>query len=54
MKVFVYTKSESKKIATITDVVSIEQNGNQIVFTSKDDVKFSFDTKKIKTTSYQN
>lgn len=54
MKVFVYTKSNSKKIATITDVSAVSHSGDSVTFTSEDGVEFRFDTKKVKTTSYQN
>lgn len=54
MKVFVYTKKDSTKIATITDVTSVEHNGNEVIFISKDGVEFRFNTKIVKTTIYQN
>lgn len=54
MKVFVYSKSDSKKIATITDVSSVAHEKESVVFTSKDGIEFRFDTKRVKTTSYQN
>lgn len=54
MKVFVYSKNDSKKIATITDVSNVAHGKDTVVFTSKDGIEFKFDTRKVKTTSYQN
>lgn len=57
MKVFVYTKSnESKKIATITDVRNVVEykESGVISFETKQGVFIQFDTKKVKTTIYQN
>lgn len=54
MKVFVYTKSESKKIATLPEVSRVETSGNFIIFTSDDDVQVAFDTRVVKTTTFQN
>lgn len=54
MKVFVYTKAESKKIATFTDCNAVRLNGNKIIFELDDGVEVSFDTKVVKTTCYQN
>ena len=55
MKVFVYSKKSSKKIATITNVimVSTKQPG-KITFITISGEEFSFDTKIMKTTTYQN
>ncbi len=54
MKAFVYSKVTNRKIAQINDVVNVEsQEGKVKFFTSKDEV-FTFDTKEIKATTYQN
>lgn len=55
MKVFVYSKKSSKKIAMITSVVAVEEHADSIItFTTKNGNVFSFDTKEVKTTTYQN
>ena len=54
MKVFVYTKIDSKKIAELKDIVFVSCVNNQITFTTSLGVEFSFDCKKVKTTTYQN
>lgn len=54
MRVFVYTKADSKKIATITDVVLVTQEKDKVFFSTRDGVNFTFDCKKVKTTCYQN
>lgn len=56
MKVFVYSKKTSKKLATITSVVAIHaksgENAIQIVADSGE--TFEFNTNVVKTTAYQN
>lgn len=56
MKVFIYSKKTSKKIATLTDIIEVRCNGekNEIMFTNEDSECFAFDTTQVKTTSYQN
>lgn len=56
MKVFVYSKKTSKKIATIVNVIKIElfQSNKVIVFYTETGEKFSFNTRNVKTTIYQN
>lgn len=54
MKVFVYNKVDSKKIAILKDVVFASCVNNKIVFTTIEGVDFVFDCKKVKTTCYQN
>jgi hypothetical protein len=55
MKVFVYSKKSSKKIATIKDVINVSTEiPGIIVFTTITGEKFSFDTFTMKTTIYQN
>lgn len=55
MKVFVYSKKTSKTIAVIKDVARVEESSNQTVtFITNSGEKFSFDTKQMKTTTYQN
>ncbi len=53
MKVFVYRKDNSKKIAEIHGVTSVTQTGNLIHFTN-DNGTLTYHTKKVKTTIYQN
>ena len=56
MKVFVYSKKTSAKIATITSVCNVEfvRGSDIIIFTTFSGEKFSFNTKEVKTTTYQN
>lgn len=55
MKVFVYSKKSSKKIATITNVVMVStKEPGKIILTTVTGEEFSFDTKTMKTTIYQN
>lgn len=54
MKVFVYSKKTSKKIATITHVITVEIEFEFITFITISGEKFSFNTKEVKTTTYQN
>ena len=55
MKVFVYSKKSSKKIATIQNVVNVNtESTGIIIFTAATGEKFSFDTATMKTTTYQN
>ena len=55
MKVFVYMKKDSKKIATINSVTSVEERKetNEIVLFRKGQ-GIAFDTKVVKCTIYQN
>lgn len=57
MKVFVYTKEpQPKKVAVINDVREVtEYKGNKmIIVRSRNGVDMTFDTRKVKTTIYQN
>ncbi len=56
MKVFVYTKTPTKKIAVITGVVSavFDKQTKKIVLETADGVRMTFDTKTVKLTLYQN
>lgn len=57
MKVFVYTKEpQPKKVAVINDVRDVtEYKGNKmIIVRSRNGVDMTFDTRKVKTTIYQN
>lgn len=56
MKVFVYSKKTNAKIAEIKNVVTVQEPsvGNKIVFITDSGEMFTFDTKEVKTTSYQN
>ena len=57
MKVFVYTKEQKpKKIATIADVSEVTEYKtiNKIVFVTSSGVQMEFDTRRVKTTIYQN
>lgn len=55
MKVFVYSKKSSKKIAVIKDVVNVNtEEPGIIIFTTVTGEKFSFSTVTMKTTTYQN
>lgn len=54
MKVFVYSKSDSRKLAEFKDVEGVRHVGDEIIFYMKDGIRVSFDTHLVKTTSYQN
>ena len=57
MKVFVYTKEpQPKKVAVIDNVREVtEYKGNKmIIVRSRNGVDMTFDTRKVKTTIYQN
>lgn len=57
MKVFVYSKKTSKKIAEVKAVVSVNcplEKGSKIVIQTESGEVFKFDTKTMKTTIYQN
>lgn len=55
MKVFVYSKKTNARLAVIVGIVSVTLNsGHMISFVSNSGETFSFDTKEVKTTSYQN
>jgi len=55
MKVFVYSKKTNVRLAVIVGIVSVSLNaGHQIIFTSNSGETFAFDTREVKTTSYQN
>ncbi len=55
MKVFVYTKRNSKPIRILTDVkIVAEREDNRIAIVSKDGTEYVFDTKEVKTTICQN
>ena len=53
-KVFVYRKDDSKKIAEFKDVETVYHEDDKIVFELKGGIYMEFDTKVVKTTSYQN
>ena len=55
MKVFVYHKDkDSKLFRVINNVSQVKVNNGIIVITPEDGLNISFDTKKFKTTIYQN
>ncbi len=56
MKVFIYSKKTSKKLAQINHVASVNEpcNGSLITFTTDSGECFSFNKKEVKTTTYQN
>lgn len=55
MKVFIYSKKTNARLAVIVGIVSVNLNtGHMITFTSNSGESFSFDTREVKTTSYQN
>ena len=55
MKVFVYSKKTNARLAVIVGIVSVTLNsGHMITFVSNSGETFSFDTREVKTTSYQN
>ena len=56
MKVFVYSKKTNRKIAQVNAVIGVEVNEKKheiLVYTESDET-FTFNTKEIKTTIYQN
>lgn len=56
MKVFVYSKKTSKKIAEVKDVVSVAcfSNKNDILILTGSGETLKFDCQEVKTTTYQN
>ena len=54
MKVFVYTKAHSKKIATITDVNRVFVADGEIKIITTENFEFAFSTKEVKTSCFQN
>lgn len=56
MKVFVYSKKTNRKIAQVNDVVEVGVNTekHEIMVYTKSGETFTFNTKEIKTTIYQN
>lgn len=56
MKVFVYSKSNGKKVAELKDVemVAHQPEKHNIVFFMPGGVQVEFDTRIVKTTSYRN
>lgn len=56
MKVFVYSKKSSNKIAEIKNVVTVQKPAatKQILFITESGEIFAFDTTEVKTTTYQN
>lgn len=55
MKVFVYSKATSKTVAVVTNVIAVNTlPDNKIMFTTESGEHFGFNTKEVKTTSYQN
>lgn len=56
MKVFVYSKKTNKKIATVNNVRTIRETPTKclISFITSSSENFCFDTREVKTTSYQN
>ena len=54
MKAFVYSKKTNESLAVIQDVVRIEAYKNEILFVTESGERLAFDTKEVKTTTYQN
>lgn len=54
MKAFVYNKKTNKPVVVIQDVVRIEAYKNEILFVTESGERLVFDTKEVKTTTYQN
>lgn len=56
MKVFIYSKKSSKKVATLIDVVAVEElkSEKSIICTTSSGEAFKFNTQVMKTTIYQN
>lgn len=56
MRVFVYSKKTSKKIAQINNVSEVHStvDKREITFVTGSGETFTFDTKTMKTTTYQN
>lgn len=54
MKAFVYNKKTNKPVVVIQDVVRIEAYKNEILFVTESGERLAFDTKEVKTTTYQN
>ena len=55
MKVFVYSKKTNVRLAVIVGIVSVNLSAEHVItFTSNSGESFSFNTREVKTTSYQN
>lgn len=54
MKVFVYAKSDSRKLAELKDVEMVRHKNNDVVLSMQDGIEVHFGPKTVKTTSYQN
>ena len=55
MKVFVYSKRTNAKVAQVNNVVEVDTSKKgEIKFKTSSDETFTFNTKEIKTTVYQN
>ena len=56
MKVFVYSKKTNQKLAQVNNVVGVDTNSkkNEIMIHTSSEETFTFNTKEIKTTIYQN
>ena len=56
MKVFVYSKKTSKKIAEVKHVVTVQTPAasDKIILITESGEMFTFSTKEVKTTCYQN
>lgn len=55
MKVFVYSEKTNQKVAQVNNVVGVDTSmKNQIKLKTSSDETFTFNTKEIKTTVYQN
>ncbi len=54
MKVFIYSKRESKPFAVLTNVRSVEERKEKICFHIDDDTALEIDKKHYKSTAYQN
>lgn len=55
MRVFVYSKKTSKKVAQINHVAIVNDSEEGVItFITESNEKFSFSKKEVKTTTYQN
>ena len=54
MKVFIYSKRESKPFAVLTNVHSVEEHKEKICFIIDDATILEVDKKHYKSTAYQN
>lgn len=54
MKVFIYSKKTSKTLAVVKNVIRTETFEDKILFVTDSGERMVFNTKEVKSTTYQN